>query len=472
MKFGGREWNMANTLRFVVMGDTHYVQPESHKEVFAGRPKGVTDLVDCTRNLWLTRNVVPEAIAAIAAMKPDFVIQTGDIMQGHGDDAACNMREMTEALQMLDGLQAPLFFALGTHDGTVGKREEEPVLELVYPAIGKALGTAPVTKGYYTFVKNNSLFIILDYTTYSDQSEQAEFIERALAESGKYEHVFLFAHPPLIPVGRPFFTHFNFVQKVLKEVANHPIDAYFCGHTHNQVTTLHKVGDAWMPQLKSTVLGYPDRPPVPLTDVRPLTPPPDSFEYGWGYLEDSAPGWWLITVDGEEVTADWYVLRQGPVGQLQWRRGEKPEKPQFTKRPTFQGTFGSPLPPVEKIRSVQLRAAGSSCKTPDAYKVELNGQFIGILPRLEYFDCRQTLDIDRQYWPLLRQSNSLLVHTADEPMGIGGFVLEVETDEGCVRSTVSNYFASTNRWDMWGESPFTKMDSGVPVRFELHFGIR
>jgi hypothetical protein len=458
---------MQNTLRFVVMGDTHYVQPESHKGTFGGQPKGITELVDCTRNLWLTRNVTPEAISAIAALKPDFVIQTGDIMQGHGDDAQCNLREMKEALEMLQGLNAPLFFALGTHDGTVGKREEEPVKELVYPAIGRALGTGPVTKGYYSFEKSGSLFIILDYTTYNNKDEQNEFIRQTLADSGKYEHVFLFAHPPLIPVGRPFFTHFDFVQKVLKEVAEHPVDAYFCGHTHNQVTTLHKVGDHWLPQMKSTVLAYPDQPPVPLTDVRPLLPDPAEFEYGWGYLEDSAPGWWLLTVQGEEVQADWHVLRQGVKGQLRWRRGEKPV---FTKKPEFAATSGLPLPALSDIRSVRLRAAGSNCKTPDAYTVTLNGTPIGPLPRLEYFDCRQLMDIDEKFWPLLKSSNRMTVTTADEPMCIGGFVLEVETASGTVRSSVSTYFTSTNRWEQWGKSPLTPIESGASVEVELTFG--
>lgn len=458
---------MDNKLRFVVMGDLHYVQPESHKETLGGRPRGVTEFADVTRNLWMTQNVTLEVISSIAALKPDFIIQTGDIIQGHCDDQESGLREMKEALQLLEGLGAPVFFALGTHDGVVGGKEEQQVLQYVYPAIGKALGTAPVTKGYYTFEKSGSLFIVLDYTTFRKDDEQVAYIRQVFEQSGKYEHVFLFAHPPLVCVGRPFFSHFDFVNTVLQEAANHPIDAYFCGHTHNQIATLHNVGGHWMPQLKSAVLGYPERAPVPLSDVRPILPDSSVCEYGWGYLEDSAPGWWEITVNGKDVQADWHVLRRGVVGQLHWRRGEKAV---FTMKPEFSKTSLISLPALDNIRSVRLRAAGSNCKAPDGYQVSLHGKVMGTLPRLEYFDSRQFMEIDPEYWPVLSELNELTVTTAEEPMCIGGFVLEIETEKGCIRSTVSDYYASTDKWDYWGKAPVNKISPGESVSITLSFG--
>ncbi len=38
---------------------------------------------------------------------------------------------------------------------------------------------------------------------------------------------FLFAHPPLIPVGRPYFTKLEFVNTIKEVLAKYPIDAYF-----------------------------------------------------------------------------------------------------------------------------------------------------------------------------------------------------------------------------------------------------
>lgn len=458
---------MKSSLRFVVMGDLHYVQEQSHHRALNGSPRGITEVADVTRNLWMTRNVTPKVIGEIAASRPDFVIQTGDIIQGHCDDEASGLREMREAMERLERLGAPVFFALGTHDGVVGKREEQQVLQYVYPAIGKALGTDPVTEGYYAFERAGCLFIVLDYTTFAKGDAQERFIREAFAGSGKYEHVFLFAHPPLVCVGRPFFTHYDFAHTVLRKIAEHPVDAYFCGHTHNQVSTLHKLGEHWMPQLKSSVLGFPDRAPVCLSDVRTLLPDPSAYEYGWGYLEDSAPGWWEITVNGEAVQADWHVLERGVVGQLSWRRGEKAV---FSRKPEFGGTSGLPLPELDDIRSVRLRAAGSNCKAPDGYKVSLNGTEVCILQRLEYFDSRQTMKIEPRFWHLLNKLNRIEVTTEEEPMCIGGFVLEIETDDGWVRSTVSDYFANTDRWDHWGKSPVAKISPRQTIAAQLRFG--
>ncbi|TMV52319.1 hypothetical protein FE783_05100 [Paenibacillus mesophilus] len=460
---------MKPTLRFVVMGDLHYVQEQSHRKALNGNPRGVTEFADITRNLWMTRNVTPRVIDEIAALKPDFVIQTGDIIQGHCDDEASGLQEMKEAMELLKQLKAPVFFALGTHDGVVGKREEEQVNQFVYPAIGQAMGSTPVTKGYYTFEKAGSLFIVLDYTAFAKGDVQEDFIMETFAESAKYEHVFLFAHPPLICVGRPFFTHYDFAHTVLREIADHPVDAYFCGHTHNQVSTLHKVGEHWMPQLKSSVLGYPELAPISLSDVRTILPDPSSFEYGWGYLEDSAPGWWVINVEGEAVQADWHVLQRGVAGRLSWRRGEKAS---FTQKPDFAKTSGLALSDRSDIRSVQLRAAGSNCKPAEDYRVYLNGIEVGTLPRLEYFDSRQSMKLDPQYWPLLDMHNQIEVTTGDEPMCIGGFVLEVETTDGWVRSTVSDYYANCDRWDRWGQSPMEKIVPRQTIRTELCFGPR
>ncbi|MCZ8511644.1 metallophosphoesterase [Paenibacillus filicis] len=457
---------MNSTLRFIVMGDLHYVQEQSHQRALNGNPRGVTEVADVTRNLWLTRNVTPEVISSIASLKPDFVIQTGDIIHGHCDNEELGLREMREAMELLEGLLAPIFFALGTHDGVV-KHERIQVEQYVYPIIGKSLGTAPLTKGYYTFEKAGCLFIFLDYTTFVKDDEQAAFIKETFARSGKYEHVFLFAHPPLICVGRPFFTHFDFVNTVLREIAEHPVDVYFCGHTHNQVSTLHKVGGHWLPQLKSSVLGYPDLAPVNLRDVRTILPDPSSFDYGWGYLEDSAPGWWEITVNGESVQADWHVLRKGVQGQLRWRRGEKAE---FVKKPEFATTSGLALPSLGEIRSVQLRAAGTNCKTPEGYRLSINGTDVGALPRLEYFDSRQFFKLEPKFWPLLEKANRIEVTTCEEPMCIGGFVLEVETAAGWVRSTVTDYYANTDRWDHWGKAPVEKIVPGQTIVEELAFG--
>jgi hypothetical protein len=446
------------------MGDTHYLNPEYHRAAFNEYPPK-KNLADLRRHEAMTRDLLPEVITEIAAMKPDFIVQTGDIIQGHCDDLQGGLQEMEEALDLFKGLKAPLFFALGTHDGTVGKPGGEPVQQLVYPAIGKLLEER-LERGYYSFEKEGCLFIVFDYTTFKKGDEQSQFIKESLSKAKQVEHVFVFAHPPLIPVGRPFFSDYDFADTILQELSLHPIDAYFCGHTHHQTASLHKVGQHWLPHLKSTVLGYPEDTPIPVTDVRPLLPDPEAFELGWSFFEDSMPGWWLITVEGEQVVTDWYVLRQGRAGQLTWRRGEKAC---FTQKPPSHSCSSLPLPKMESIRSVNLRVTAENCISTETYRIFLNDRFIGYLPKITHFNSRILMPIGLEYWPDFQQENKIKITTTGASVCIGAFVLEIESDSGMIRSDVSPYFTNTSRWDRWGSRHVHRISEGEDISFNLCF---
>ncbi|MCZ8511654.1 metallophosphoesterase [Paenibacillus filicis] len=452
------------TFRFAVMGDMHYLQPESHKNVFGGQPGTERELKGLQNRYWTTQHILPLVISAIRELKPDFVIQTGDIIHGHCDSAEDGIREMSEALEMLEGLQAPVYFALGNHDGTPGKPGDEPVKQVLYPALGQALGRSDIASGYYTFEKEESLFVVLEYPGFQKNGEQAAFLRNALAHSGEYKHVFMFAHPPLIPIARPFFTDFDFVNTILGEVARYPIDAYFCGHTHNQIASLHKVGDRWLPQLKSTVLGKPEVVPVNISDVWPLLCDLSSAELGWGFIENTAPGWWMVTVDGEDVQADWHVLHKAVCGQISWRTGEKAV---FKEIPDLPSTL-APLPQLHDIRSVRIKAAGSNCKAAKGYRAFLNGELVGHFPPLEHYGA-QYIEVDPRHWPLLKSVNRIDVMTADEVMCIGAFLLEVKTESVLVRSQVSDYFANSDRWDHWNMNHLQKIRIGETISIDLLF---
>lgn len=454
---------MEEKLSFIVMGDMHYVQPDCHKKAMNGKTGGVIELNDISRNYWMTHNILPDIISEVAAQKPDFVIQTGDLIHGHCDSEAAWMRETKEALNLLGSLNAPVFYAMGTHDGIPGAQGGNSVERLIYPAISRVLGE-PVSKGYYKFVKGRTLFIILDYTTFSKDYEQVSFIKESLSESKEYEHAFVFAHPPIIPVVRPFFTNYDFTEVLKKELEKYPVDGYFCGHTHNQIASIHKIGQNWIPQFKSSVLGYIDRKPIMVTDVRPLLPRKSSFKLGWGFLEDSAPGWWAVTVDGLNVTADWHVLKRGVQGQVTWRKNEEPA---FTQKPYSLQKKSKEKFDANKIRSARIRIAGSNCRDADLYKMYLNGHLIGYMPRLEYFDCRQFVDIKADMWSYIENKNTLKINTSVDAMCLGGVVLEIETDLGWIRSNVSSYFTNTSRWDAWEVDGLEHIQPGSRIEMEL-----
>jgi Icc-related predicted phosphoesterase len=451
---------MSHQIRFAVIGDTHYVHPDSHAESLKNNTYGDAD--DIYRYIQVNRDVLPRILDTIAHLKPDFIVHTGDVVQGNCDHVEAALLEMEEALKLFESIGVPVFYAVGNHDGVP---HQESVSGVLYSVIGKALGK-PVDRGYYSFIRGNSLFVVLDFTSFHKGGDQATFIKKVLGESAAYDHVFIFAHPPLVPVARPFFSNYDFAETVLEAAARNRVDAYFCGHTHNQVTSLHKVGDYWLPQMKSSPIGDPDERPVPITEVRPLLPNPVNAQFCWGFLEDTAPGWWIVTVDGDRVAADWHVLHHGVVGQMAWRKGEKP---QVVRQPSFVFRQPEGLPQSNRIKSVRLRAAGVSCRAENAYRVYLNDSFVGYLPRLEAFSCRKFLSLDPSMWSSLRDRNLLRVTTAVESMCIGGFVLEIETDEGWICSSVSPFFTNTNRWDQWDMPCLRHISGKEDIELELVF---
>jgi Icc-related predicted phosphoesterase len=460
---------MTKPLVFAVVGDSHYVRPDSHQTAFAqlARVAGGRNH-DLYRYIHFHERIIPQIIEEISRFKPDFVVNTGDIIQGNCDDTATALLEMEEALQRFERSGAPVFYAVGNHDGHPHK---EPVKQLVYAANSRSLGS-PVEQGYYRFVKDRSLFIVLDFTEFESGDAQEAFLHESLQAGAEYEHVFVFAHPPLIPVIRPFFSKYDFAHTVLCSLEEHRVDAYFCGHTHNQIASLHRVGDYWLPQLKSSMIGEPEDAPVRIQDVRRLLPREDNCELLWGYMEDTAPGWWIVTVDGGKVTADWYTLshslshKRAVAGQLTWEDGVKANA---TIVPEFAAPISHARPNAAEIVSVRLRAAGSSCNAEGAYKVSLNGQAIGSLPRLGAFAIRSFLPVPPELWPGLADVNRLTVTTADEEMCIGGFVLEIETAAGWVYSEPTEFYTNSHRWDEWGAQGIRHIDRSGEVHTELVF---
>ena len=434
------------------------MQPLCHQNALNGKPSGITDVADITRNYWMAQNTLTDVIRQIKALSPDFVIQTGDLVQGHGDSQEANTLEMQQAHDLISQIGSKIYYAMGTHDGVPGAKNIAHLYDLVYPAIGKALGY-PVFVGYYKFSLGNSLFIVLDYTTYSRDSVQRDFLIDALAEGRDYSHVFMFAHPPLVPVARPFFTDYKFASDVGELLGKYPVDAYFCGHTHNQIALLHLFGDTWIPQLKSSVLGYPELPPVKAEDIRILLPDPAVNKIGWAYMEDSAPGWWFITASDEHVQADWHVLHKGVMGALSWNSGEKPV---FSKKPPSIKQ-ASKLPLAADIKSIRLRVAGSGFIDSDNVQVFINDKSVGHLPYLEYFDCRQYLEIRTSYRIELSNVNTVKFKMPSVPCCIGGFVIEIETDNGCIRSEPSAFYVNTPKWDQWNEHTIRHVKIGEEI---------
>lgn len=448
-------------MKFAVIGDTHYVRRESHREFALGNE--VREGSDLWRYVRMNEHVLPSIMEEIKQLEPAFVVHTGDLIQGSGDDEG-SVAEMKEALAFMGRFGMPVYYAVGNHDGYVARPGGAAITEALLPALSQTLGMDKLTRGYYAFDAGNCLFIVLDYTTYATGGEQEAFLEGFLQEGGEeFEHIFVFGHPPLVPVVRPFFSDLEYASGVLNLLDKYKVDAYFCGHTHNHIASLHRIGNQWLPQFKSATVAMPDAPPIHVTDIRPLLLPSNQMEFGWGYLEGTAPSWWFVTVDGANVRVDWHVLQRGICGSVLWGRDEKPR---------FEATSiavhsRQEFPNQENIRSIRLRVTGihvsGGTMEDGLYKVYMNGELIGNLPRLGSFTCRETIEVPASLWDMLGVTNEIRVKTAEERMCVGAFVLEVETDTGLFRSEVSPYFANSPEWDKWGIEPLRIIQRGEDI---------
>jgi hypothetical protein len=215
--------------------------------------------------------------------------------------------------------------------------------------------------------------------------------------------------------------------------------------------------------------------PVPLSAVRPLLPSPESVRYGWGYLEDSAPGWFLVEIDGDGVRVDWRCVGQEePAGKVRWTDAGAPE---FSRIPETPATAPLPAWPIEpgdpRVIGVRLRAAGIGSRAP--HRVFLNKRDAGILPPLDYFDARQGLAIPEACWDSIRTENHLLIRPVEaEERCLGGFVLEITLAGGTVlRSEVTpELYATSAKWDPWRWcTPNLRRIAPLdPLRLPLNFG--
>lgn len=275
-----------SSFRFAVIGDTHYCTMKNRPQTCASGNQEC--LPDYFRYAFMTDTLRVFA-DRIRAEKPELLISTGDLIEGGADDYT----DEREARSVFASC-APVFaLAPGTHDA--------PRKEAAYRKI----------------IRENCVFLILDYTDWNET--QKDWLIRELEESENAEHRFVFAHPPLHLFGRHFFYNPVFC-KEMEEILNcYPVDIYFCGHTHNQSVSFH----AGMLQIAGSAVGYAEQKTIPLEELHSVQDEPEN-RYLWGIAEDSTPAFWIIDVNGEELTLRWHSLK-GSAGLRIKRRFAFPE---------------------------------------------------------------------------------------------------------------------------------------------------
>ncbi len=168
-------------------------------------------------------------VSMIVERKPDFVVNTGDMIAKPGDK-----EQWAKFWEMSKPITVPYFLSVGNHD----VHPKVPRSEKTY----KEQVDLPGDKLYYSFAAGNSLFIVLDSCLEGQEKkitgEQFSWLSGVLANS-RERHKFVFLHHPLYTdLGKGHHSYDSLDKypesRDLVEAlfAKYRVDAVFAGHEH------------------------------------------------------------------------------------------------------------------------------------------------------------------------------------------------------------------------------------------------
>ena len=173
--------------------------------------------------------VYQKLIAIAMERKPDFIMNTGDLVNKPGD-----FKDWAKFQEMLKPVTIPYFSAVGNHD-------VHPMVkgsEIIY----KEQMDLPGNELYYSFRAGNSLFVVLD-TNLADAEqkvtgEQLKWLEGILS-NGSWKHAFVFVHHPLYPEKNKGRHYWHSLDRYPKErdalqavFVKNKVTMVFAGHEH------------------------------------------------------------------------------------------------------------------------------------------------------------------------------------------------------------------------------------------------
>jgi len=168
--------------------------------------------------------VFRQILAEMALLHPDFIVCTGDLIQGDAGDAAATNAQWDTIIAQLKSTGIPYHIAPGNHDIT------SPSSESVF--------TRRVGRPFHTLKYGNSTFLFVDNTRWrvAESLPRAElrWLDKELAQARKSRHTFVLMHRPYwrdaLDKGRPELLHSKFKAAGVDYVfTGH--DHFYCSHT-------------------------------------------------------------------------------------------------------------------------------------------------------------------------------------------------------------------------------------------------
>ncbi len=459
-------------MRFALIGDTHFCT-----ELTRGGNCGefsIDELPDHLRYSRMVNLVLEPMFERINALDVDFVISTGDFVEGGmSDSRERTYAEMEQALTNLaEKICAPVVIAKGTHEGSGNCPGARAFREVVMPRMAEDIGKK-IEKEYFCFERENCAFILIDYLNFFPGGEQDVWLKNELESvCGKGRVVFLAGHPPLYNWGRHYFSDPRFSRRLIELCRIYPVSAYFCGHTHNQAISFHetKPGSGFLQVMASSV-GYPRMDAIPLEEVHVIEPHSSCDHYLWGIIEDSAPGFYIIETNDKDIDIEWFKFNGGNKSLIRFPINRS--RPVEVKKPAFR-YFEHELKPedMRQIKAAFLNVFGIY-RDHESTEAVLNGGSLGALPGNGSYASRRCLAVRREELKNICYDNEVTIKTpATGEYALGSISLELLLwDNRIIRSRPSpEIYICGRRWREFicpGKTVNSKNGSKVNLNIEF-----
>ncbi len=382
--------------RFAVFFDTHYCLERTQELV-----PGCAETSDIPRYQWMARRLLPRMLEELQAHRPRLCICTGDICEGgaHARPGVLE-RELREVLGHFERAGLPMVNARGTHE----PRDIYP--EAALPAFSRALGRK-IERNWFHFDTPAGRFAVIEYLTLAPGNEQAAWLEDACLSIPADTPLFLVAHAPFANFARPLFSH-RPMQTVLADLfGRRRPTIFFCGHTHNQALSWHRMGDGGFAQVKGSSVGSPGLRPEPLATRHVLLLDEADICF-FGVPEDQAPGYWVFDAEPRGLVGSWYGIGRGRLGRARFALDGK-TPPDILDAPEFN----SPelrVADLPLVRTATLELFTYGIESNDLECI-LNGVSLGRLPAGGGFAARRFLPLSKAAIRTLSARNELRLGT-------------------------------------------------------------